>query len=58
MKNVFFAIVDMDGMKQINDTYGHMEGDRMLKVVADILDAIAKDYGSRASRMGGDEFAQ
>jgi len=53
----FILLGDMDDFKAINDTYGHMEGDRMLKVVADILDAIAKDYGSRASRMGGDEFA-
>lgn len=53
----FILLGDMDDFKAINDTYGHMEGDRMLKVVADILDAIAKDYGSRASRLGGDEFA-
>lgn len=53
----FILLGDMDDFKAINDTYGHMEGDRMLKVVADILDAIAMDYGSRASRMGGDEFA-
>lgn len=53
----FILLGDMDDFKTINDTYGHMEGDRMLKVVADILDTIAKDYGSRASRLGGDEFA-
>lgn len=53
----FILLGDMDQFKKINDTYGHMEGDRMLKLVADILDSIAKDYGSRASRMGGDEFA-
>ena len=53
----FILLADMNDFKTINDTYGHMEGDRMLKVVADILDSIAKDYGSRASRLGGDEFA-
>lgn len=53
----FILLADMNDFKAINDTYGHMEGDRMLKVVADILDSIAKDYGSRASRLGGDEFA-
>lgn len=53
----FILLGDMDDFKAINDTYGHMEGDRMLKVVADILDTIAKDQGSRACRMGGDEFA-
>jgi len=53
----YILMADLDHFKSINDTYGHMEGDRMLKVVADILDCIAKDYGSRATRMGGDEFA-
>lgn len=53
----FILLGDMDDFKSINDTYGHMEGDRMLKVVADVLDSIAKDHGSRACRMGGDEFA-
>ena len=53
----YILMADLDHFKSINDTYGHMEGDRMLKVVADILDSIAKDHDSRASRMGGDEFA-
>jgi len=53
----FILMGDLNGFKSINDTYGHMEGDRMLKLVADIMDTIAKDYGSQASRLGGDEFA-
>ena len=53
----YILMADLDHFKSINDTYGHMEGDRMLQVVADILDSIAKDYDSRAARMGGDEFA-
>jgi diguanylate cyclase (GGDEF)-like protein len=53
----YILMADMNHFKSINDTYGHMEGDRILKIVADILDSIAKDYGGRATRLGGDEFA-
>ena len=50
---VFF---DLDGFKQINDTLGHPEGDRVLCRVADLLrDEIRSS--DRVGRMGGDEFA-
>jgi len=47
--------LDLDGLKQINDTFGHAEGDIMLKVLAGQLvrEMRAGDY---ACRMGGDEF--
>jgi len=47
--------LDLDGLKQVNDTYGHAEGDIMLKVFAGQLvrEMRAGDY---ACRMGGDEF--
>lgn len=47
---------DIDGLKAINDTYGHMEGDEaILRMVGIVKDA----FSGRAilSRMGGDEFA-
>ncbi len=46
------AICDVNGMKAINDTYGHLVGDRVLRIVCDALstgDAIVGRYG-------GDEF--
>lgn len=47
--------LDLDGLKQVNDTFGHAEGDIMLKVFAGQLvrEMRAGDY---ACRMGGDEF--
>ena len=48
-------MIDADGLKQINDTYGHEKGDIYLKKIADIIN----NFGiksSVASRQGGDEF--
>lgn len=54
---VYFFIVslDMDGLKSINDTYGHLEGDVALKAYADILRENAQGK-NMAFRVGGDEF--
>lgn len=48
--------IDMDGLKYINDTFGHVQGDRALRAFADILKEISNEVVI-ASRMGGDEFA-
>ena len=54
------VMVDVDDFKNINDTYGHLEGDYALKAVAEILKnvcSICKHLGSIALyRYGGDEF--
>lgn len=47
---------DLDGLKQINDTYGHREGDRALVQVGRILRKTIRDSDIIA-RIGGDEFA-
>jgi diguanylate cyclase (GGDEF)-like protein len=47
--------VDIDGHKIVNDTFGHTEGDRQIKYVADIL-ANSIRRGDTLSRIGGDEF--
>ena len=53
----YILMGDINSFKSINDNFGHMEGDRTLKIVAGIMDEIAKKYQTRATRMGGDEFA-
>ncbi|MBN1412141.1 MAG: GGDEF domain-containing protein [Spirochaetales bacterium] len=50
---VFF--IDMDGLKKINDTFGHDEGDRAIRYLAQILATVFKP-GDIISRIGGDEF--
>ena len=50
-------MVDIDNFKGINDTYGHMEGDRALKLTAQTLKDIFHGSSAVLARMGGDEFA-
>ena len=49
-------MMDVDGFKQINDTYGHFYGDGVLNAVADILKASCKNSEAFLARYGGDEF--
>ncbi len=46
---------DMDGFKQINDRFGHLEGNRVLRLFAQALKDSCREY-DYVARMGGDEF--
>ena len=50
----FLAFIDLDNLKPINDTYGHLAGDKALKIVGEILSSKGED--AIVSRIGGDEF--
>ncbi len=50
------AILDIDRFKVVNDTYGHLVGDQVLKEIARSLDSLLRDY-DRAGRFGGEEFS-
>ncbi len=50
------ALVDIDGFKQLNDTFGHQVGDDVLSTVARHLAASVR-ANDTAARIGGDEFA-
>ncbi|MDD2668754.1 MULTISPECIES: bifunctional diguanylate cyclase/phosphodiesterase [Zoogloea] len=49
-------MLDLDDFKDVNDTYGHPCGDRVLQQVADRMRASMRN-GDLATRIGGDEFA-
>ena len=48
-------VCDIDGFKQINDSFGHLEGDRLLREFTARLKEVCRNY-DYVARMGGDEF--
>jgi diguanylate cyclase (GGDEF)-like protein/putative nucleotidyltransferase with HDIG domain len=54
-KTLTVMVADLDGFKQINDRFGHLEGNRVLRLFAHSLKETSRDY-DYVARMGGDEF--
>jgi diguanylate cyclase (GGDEF)-like protein len=48
-------MIDIDNFKEINDKYGHMQGDEIIKDVADVIKKHVRE-GDKIGRYGGDEF--
>ena len=54
-EKIAVGVIDIDCFKQHNDKYGHIQGDRCLQHVADVLKNAVEKRG-KAYRFGGDEF--
>jgi diguanylate cyclase (GGDEF)-like protein len=55
-KPVAFMMIDVDKFKTYNDTYGHPQGDTLLRTIAHIFAAAARRSGDMSARLGGEEF--
>jgi diguanylate cyclase (GGDEF)-like protein len=56
VQRVLLAMIDLDGLKRINDRDGHTQGDALLREFARLLGTL-RDAGTAVFRLGGDEFA-
>ena len=55
-KNICLLMIDIDHFKQINDSYGHLFGDKAIRVIAETLKSKVRGQ-DLVARMGGEEFA-
>ena len=53
--DLFVLFLDLDGLKTVNDKYGHDEGDVFIKAMASVLNQVHR-HGELLMRYGGDEF--
>ncbi len=56
-EKLYFLFIDVDSFKQINDSYGHTEGDRVLKMISSAIKKVCRETKGFCARYGGDEFA-
>jgi two-component system cell cycle response regulator len=54
--DLFLALLDVDNFKQMNDKYGHLAGDKLLKTVGDVIKHCIRADVDWPFRYGGDEF--
>jgi diguanylate cyclase len=51
------VMIDIDHFKKVNDTHGHLVGDRVLEAMGEVLRTAVTDPGAATARYGGEEFA-
>jgi len=54
--DLFLTVIDVDNLKKMNDKYGHLAGDKLLKSVGDIIKHCIRENVDWPFRYGGDEF--
>ncbi len=55
--SVSVVLINLDRFKEINESFGHLAGDELLREVARRIATVARRQGDTIARMGGDEFA-
>jgi diguanylate cyclase (GGDEF)-like protein len=56
-KDLSLLLLDVDHFKKFNDTYGHQEGDKVLRIVSEVVQSTVRTKVDTACRYGGEEFA-
>lgn len=56
-KDLSLILIDVDHFKNFNDSFGHQEGDKVLKIVSDLIQSTVRKKIDTLSRYGGEEFA-
>jgi diguanylate cyclase (GGDEF)-like protein len=56
-RNLALIVLDVDNFKDYNDTHGHLNGDKILETLSQILSSSIRQNVDSAYRYGGDEFA-
>ncbi len=54
--NLYVFVLDINDFKLINDRFGHLEGDRVLKILSNNLKQFSRETGNFVARYAGDEF--